>query len=214
MAETDIHNWPLPDGVDRPVVHLDLKALADAMDGQVPYPCTSTTRPPNIPGLFIFESDTKRTRQGDGTKWNMVMQPWTAYTPRLDGTWNLGSTGNSKGSYMLSGNWCNAAGTITWGGTGVGQPQTFPYVAIALPFQMLGLEGGGGQHYFGNLSHMWDGFGGGIKAGFMIGGAGTDGFQVFSHPTGAQGMGPISDYGFKAGTIISWQFSAYVNVPE
>lgn len=36
MAETEYHGWPLPDGTDLPFVHLDMKALADAVDKELP----------------------------------------------------------------------------------------------------------------------------------------------------------------------------------
>lgn len=36
MTTTDYHGWPLPDGTDLPFVHIDMKALADAMDRDMP----------------------------------------------------------------------------------------------------------------------------------------------------------------------------------
>jgi hypothetical protein len=36
MATTDYHGWPLPDGTDLPLVHVDMKALGDAIDKDIP----------------------------------------------------------------------------------------------------------------------------------------------------------------------------------
>lgn len=36
MGATTYHAWPLPDGTDVPFVHIDMKALADAIDKDIP----------------------------------------------------------------------------------------------------------------------------------------------------------------------------------
>lgn len=220
MAKTTIHGWTLPDGTSRPVVHTDMKNLADQMDGQVPFVCTSTTRPAHSTGLIIFETDTKRTRRSNGTRWMVVHQPWRLYTPDLGGNWGLGSGSSVSGAYNISGDeWCNVQAKIVWG-SGATAPQQFPYVSVGLPFAI----GGGGEAadtvgvssfiVQGIGAHLYDGFGGGIKNVVTTCGVGGTGFQVFSNPNGSDVMNSIAGLGFKQGTVMCLSMSYRAVIPD
>lgn len=218
MPQTSIHKWTLPEGTARPVVHTDMKALADQMDGQVPLVCTSTTRPPHVVGLVIFETDTKRTRQSNGTKWMLLSQPWTSFTPRLDG-WgtSLGSGSKNTAEYCFSGDGLfTAQGTITFGTSGVSDPPNFPFISVGMPFTLAPMEDGNPAQAFGDGSHLYDGFGGGLRRIFLAGSSGGDGFQIFSNPSSGAYMASLSGagYPFKAGTVITWRVQCKMTVPE
>lgn len=224
MAETTIHGWQLPDGTDRPVVHTDMKTLADQMDGEVPYVCTSTTRPAHVTGLLIYETDTKRTRQSTGTRWMVRHQPWKSYTPELQGAWNLGSSGTENvGAYCIFGDeMVQVHMKVKWG-VGAGNPQTFPYVALGLPFAIAGgpasvpgTEGFGSFVAAGHGTHLYDGFGGGQKNLWVAGGVAGTGVQVFSWPVGGDFMNSMvgAGYGFKDGTVICVNYTYRAVIPD
>lgn len=218
MPQTAIHKWTLPDGTARPVVHTDMKSLADQMDGQVPLVCTSTTRPAHSTGLVIFETDTKRTRQSNGSKWMILHQPWTSFTPRLDG-WgtSLGTGFKNAAEYCLAADGLfTAQGAITFGTSGVSDPPNFPFIVIAIPFTMDVMADGNPTQFFGDGSHLYDGFGGGLRRIFLAGSPNSDGFQIFSNPSGGAYMASLvgAGYPFKAGTVITWRVQAKVIVPE
>lgn len=72
---TTKQTFPYPTGTDAPFVHLDVKALADALDGRVVTYCTSGTRPTGsarFNGAVIFETDTLRYRWWDGSVWQAL----------------------------------------------------------------------------------------------------------------------------------------------
>lgn len=102
MAETELHKWPLPEITAQANVPADLKALADAMDQQVPYTCTSSTRPTTPrAGLVIYETNTKRTYIGMGTSWQILGQDWVKYTPSFTGATNWGTNALREGQYCV-----------------------------------------------------------------------------------------------------------------
>lgn len=102
MAETELHKWPLPEITAKANVPVDLKALADAMDQQVPYTCTSSTRPANPKaGLIIYETNTKRTYIGTGSGWAIMGQDWVKYTPVFTGATNWGTNAVRTGQYCV-----------------------------------------------------------------------------------------------------------------
>lgn len=102
MAETELHKWPLPEITAQANVPADLKALADAMDQQVPYTCTSSTRPATPrAGLIIYETNTKRTYIGTGTGWQILGQDWVKYTPVFTGASNWGTNAVRTGQYCV-----------------------------------------------------------------------------------------------------------------
>ena len=99
---------PYPAGTETPYVHLDLLALAAALDGRVATVCTSSTRPSGaaaFAGALIFETDTKAWGWYDGASWLMYDTVWQAYTPAWTGTGTNPSIGNGSilGRYMRKG---------------------------------------------------------------------------------------------------------------
>jgi hypothetical protein len=60
---------PKPDSTDAPFVHLDMSALADALDTRIQVVCTSASRPAHTAGQRIYETDTKQSYVSDGTAW-------------------------------------------------------------------------------------------------------------------------------------------------
>lgn len=58
MGATSLHSLPYPEGQAQPQVHLDVKALADAVDALPAVSCTSTSRPAHRDGRRILETDT------------------------------------------------------------------------------------------------------------------------------------------------------------
>lgn len=220
MATTDIHGWPLPDGTDNPVVHVDMKNLADAMDGQVPFVCTSTTRPPNVPGLVIFETDTKRTRQGDGSRWMILHQPWTKFTPTVS-QWGstLGSNPKLEGWYcVIADNYVHSYMKITCG-AGATQSPNFPYVTIGLPFPMKAdiPSGDFAAQAYGDGGHLIDGIGGGLRRLFISTASGGGECQIFAFPTGGQVMGSMANSGYpanKAGTMMMFEIKYRAEIPQ
>ena len=79
---------------------------------------TSGTRPTGVDlyeGLDIWETDTDRRMEYDGTGWVIMAEPAQSYTPTLtNGT--LGN-GTLSFSYHRSDGWCDVYGTFTLGTT-------------------------------------------------------------------------------------------------
>lgn len=161
MAETEIHKWPLPNPTDTPNVPEDMATLAGAMDGQVPLVCTAATRPAPVRGLIIYESDTKRTWQGDGAKWQILAQPWVAYTPAFKGWSNLGASPVARGEYCVHPGGMVAA--RMWLRAGAGTVLGTGALTVTLP---LGGNAGRTQQ-FGEVSFLEGGPLGGIRRGIM-----------------------------------------------
>lgn len=79
---------------------------------------TSLSRPTGAslyPGKYIFESDTLRTMQYDGTGWIIIDEPWQTYTP----SWTNLTVGNATQtwSYRRTAGVCEVSGSITLGTT-------------------------------------------------------------------------------------------------
>lgn len=101
MAKTEIHEWPTPEITAQANVPADMKALADAMDRQVPFACTSTTRPEPFAGLMIYETNTSRVLIGEGTRWQHVSSNWKKFTPVFRGWERLGTNPIQEGQYII-----------------------------------------------------------------------------------------------------------------
>lgn len=69
MGTTPLNSLPYPEATDTPYVHLDIKALADAVAAKLYVECTSGARPAHRPGRRIYETDTARTYISNGTTW-------------------------------------------------------------------------------------------------------------------------------------------------
>ena len=93
MATTDLHDYVTPDGTATPIVHADMKVLADAIDEDTYVICTVSTRPPHAPGRRIFETDSKLSWISDGTTWHVIMarQP-RGHAGRTAGFQTIGGT--------------------------------------------------------------------------------------------------------------------------
>ena len=80
MPNTTFNALPYPAATDAPYVHLDMKALADAVDERLPI--VSTTAPPHRAGRQWFNPATRRMSLSDGTAWFAVTEDtgWQALT--------------------------------------------------------------------------------------------------------------------------------------
>lgn len=94
----------------------DLRTRATALGGRVA--CTSTTRPTGASlfnGLGIWETDTFRSLDYDGTGWVIMAEPAQAHTPTLTNI-TLGN-GSLAFAYHRSDGWCDLYGRFTLGST-------------------------------------------------------------------------------------------------
>lgn len=178
MAETELHKWPLPDPTDTPNVPEDMAALAAEIDTQVPFVCTSTTRPAPILGLYIYETDTKRTWLGNGTEWEIQGQPWTPFTPVFTGWANLGGNYSAKGQYSI-----DVGGIVTVevrlkAGTGSVMGNA-PLVVEGFP-----IRSAVGIQQFGSCSFLQTGPSGLMRIAGLYMGSNTDGASIYV-PQGA-----------------------------
>lgn len=67
MGTTPLHNLPYPEGTDQPYVHLDIQALADAIDPE--FSITQETAPAHKAGRRWFQPSTRSTKISDGSDW-------------------------------------------------------------------------------------------------------------------------------------------------
>jgi hypothetical protein len=220
LATTDIHGWPLPDGTDAPVVHQDMKTLADVQDGQVPFVCTSTTRPVNVPGLIIYETDTQRTRQGNGTRWNILSQPWRTFTPTSSG-WgtSMGTSPQLHGWYCITADDMVQAYMRIVCGAGATVPPSFPYITVGLPYPVKSIGPGPDMfttQVYGDGGHLYDGFGGGLRRILLASSSTSSDAQIFAFPVGGAGMQSLAGagYPFKEGTILCFDMKYRAEIPQ
>jgi len=80
-------------------------------------PTTSAARPSSpYAGMMIYETDTLRTRQWDGTYWLEIHGPIVDWTPSIQGGLTLGN-GTLEGKYFLKGWELHWWISLTWGST-------------------------------------------------------------------------------------------------
>lgn len=76
MATTDYHGWPLPDGTDLPIVHIDMQALGDAIDKELPIVVETFAAMQALPPILNLKAMVKnlnyRLFAHNGTKWIAV----------------------------------------------------------------------------------------------------------------------------------------------
>lgn len=101
MAQTEIHEWPLPEPTATANVPQDMKNLADALDRQVPFVCTADTRPAPYAGLIIYETDTSRVLIGEGSRWQHISSNWKKFNPVFKGWQSLGTAPIQEGQYII-----------------------------------------------------------------------------------------------------------------
>lgn len=192
MAKTDIHEWPLPEITAQANVPADMLALAAAMDKQVPFVCTSSTRPAPTAGFMIYETNTKRWYYGDGTDWHILAQDWVNFTPRFIGWKALGTNPTQRGQYCIGpGGMVTVRLQLKGGagssmGTGRVSVDGFP-VAV-----------GGSLQQYGECTWLISGPNGILRPGIMTTGGGATGAEFYI----AQGSAPVATPG-AAG--IPWQ---------
>lgn len=173
MAQTDIHGWPLPEPTATANVPQDLKNLADQIDRQVPYVCTSSTLPAPIAGLIIYETNTKRTWIGNGTGWNILGQEWVAFTPRFTGWASLGSNPISRGAYCVGPGGLVTVNVRLRSGSGASMGRA-PLVVEGFP-----VRSAGGIQQFGVCSFLHTGPAGLLRDGMLAMGNNADGASIF-----------------------------------
>ncbi len=106
MATTTKQALPYPLGTAAPFVHLDLKSLAEAIDGRLITVCTSSTRPSGAAAFasaWIFETDTLAYGVHDGTTWRMWDTVGQTYTPVVSSSGSAISQGTQFGRYFRRG---------------------------------------------------------------------------------------------------------------
>lgn len=73
MTNTTYHGWHLPDGTDMPFVHLDMKALADAIDKDLPVHVDDWNALQALPPIMnlkaLVKSKNYRLFAHNGTQW-------------------------------------------------------------------------------------------------------------------------------------------------
>lgn len=108
MAGTTKQNLPFPLGPATPFVHLDLKSLAEAIDGRLVTYCTESpdTRPTGSArylGAWICCTDTFAYGFWDGSAWRMVDTQAQLWTPVVSSTGAPISQGTFFGRYFRGG---------------------------------------------------------------------------------------------------------------
>lgn len=78
MGATTRHGYPWPVGSELPAAPAQIRALADAVDKQVPY--VSTVEPPKVSGLIWYNPTTKNTLISDGSVWMSVNTNGISYS--------------------------------------------------------------------------------------------------------------------------------------
>lgn len=79
---------------------------------------TTATRPSNIEGRHISDTDTGRLHRGDGTSWDAVdVSPWTAYTPSWASGVTVGNGVYAGCQFRYVGGSIEAEGQFTLGST-------------------------------------------------------------------------------------------------
>lgn len=96
---------------------------------QVVAQVTSATRPTNIEGRLIYETDTDRVLLGDGSNWVVMAEPIQTYTP----TFANCASGTAAGYYKRSDGWIDVWASYTMAGAGVSGA-----VTVSLPKTMAG----------------------------------------------------------------------------
>lgn len=79
-------------------------AKLNAIQQQLVIQCTSGTRPTNIAGRVIYETDTQTMLVGTGSAWKPIFKPWTTFTP----TW----TNFTPGTSTVNAQWALSAGRV------------------------------------------------------------------------------------------------------
>ncbi len=110
MATTTRHAFPSPAGSATPNVPVDIKALADDVDLQVPWVTTSTPTPLKN-GLVWHNPTTLQTQISDGSTWYPVNGTvWTTYTPSFG---MAVSNGTKSGQYSKTGKLVTVCASMT-----------------------------------------------------------------------------------------------------
>lgn len=71
MPTTDLHGWATPDGSEQPQVHLDMEALADSIDADVPV--VNASAPPHRDGRLWYNPTTDVMSTSDGSAWSKLV---------------------------------------------------------------------------------------------------------------------------------------------
>jgi hypothetical protein len=156
----------------------DTANFAEDVVDSVRFICTSTTRPAaglRYVGQEIFETDTKRTRIWDGTRWECVRQSHTLFTPVWSGFTSLGGGYTVGGSYAVIGPRmvrCNM-----WLKAGAGASMGNGRLAVTLPFPAAGYP-----QQFGQGSLLIDGPLGPLRAISGAFGGGSTGVELWAWP--------------------------------
>ena len=106
--------------------------------GLRPGVCTSSSRPAApYAGQMIYETNTFRTLQWDGTGWVVLSEPYQSYVPRLDQTTANISKSITHARFKRSDGWVTGnthltlAGAGTSGGVLVMSPPVAPFISTS-----------------------------------------------------------------------------------
>lgn len=100
---------------------------------QVVTTCTSATRPTNVDGRIIAETNTDRVLHGNGTVWRILSEPVQAWTPTITQSGSVTFTNTASGFWRTR-ELCHFFGKFTITGTGTGANNivlTLPVTAAA-----------------------------------------------------------------------------------
>ena len=123
---------------------------------------TTATRPSNVEGRHISDTDTGRLHRGDGTSaWDPVdVTPWTSYTPSWAAGVTVGNGTYSGCQFRYVGNSIEVRGQFTLGSTSAlsALPQltvpdsvTLSSTSLRVPIGGVVMSEGGGSIYSGNV---------------------------------------------------------------
>lgn len=101
---------------------------------QVCATCTSSTRPTNVEGRLIYETNTDRLLMGtgSGSNWICLAEPSQSWTPTVSGL-TVGN-GTWTAAYRRHDGWCTARGSFVLGSTSAITGSllvTLPYTPVA-----------------------------------------------------------------------------------
>ena len=141
MANTTKQVLPYPLGAVAPFVHLDIKALAEAIDGRLITYCTESpdTRPTGAArfvGAFIGCTDTKAYGMWDGSVWRMFDTVPVQSTPTFSTTGSapVMLAGNRKSYTMRKGAEITTRQTFKWSVLGGGEGLGDGFYLFSLPY--------------------------------------------------------------------------------
>ena len=145
MANTAKNALPYPLGTVQPFVHLDIKSLAEAIDGRLLTVCTeatpSDTRPTGAArylGAFVYCTDTKAYGMWDGSTWRMEDTSWVETVPTFStsGSTAIMAPANRRCRAMRRGAEVTASMSFKWTALGTGEGLGDGFYLFSLPYSL------------------------------------------------------------------------------